>query len=65
MFLQSPEDGVKDALRCAIEAGYRHIDCARAYLNEASIGCTLQEQISRGVVKREDMFITSKVIRYI
>ena len=64
MFLQSPEEGVKEALQCAIEAGYRHIDCARAYLNEASIGVTLQEQISRGVLKREDIFITSKVIMY-
>lgn len=41
----------------AIEAGYRHIDTAAAYGNEASVG----EAIRRSGVPREELFITSKL----
>jgi diketogulonate reductase-like aldo/keto reductase len=41
----------------AIEAGYRHIDTASLYANEEEIG----EFLAKSEVKREDVFITSKI----
>ena len=48
-------------MRIAVEAGYRHIDTAVLYKNEAEIGNALTDLIKRGVVKREDVFVTTKV----
>ncbi|VDM22452.1 unnamed protein product [Hydatigera taeniaeformis] len=42
-------------------AGYRHIDCAHLYQNEEAIGGVLESWIDDGKLKREDLFITSKV----
>ena len=46
----------EDAVRWALEAGYRHIDTAQAYGNEASVGQGLRES----GVPREEVFLTSK-----
>ena len=48
--------GCEDAVRWALEAGYRHVDTAQAYGNERSVGRALR---SSGV-PREDVFITTK-----
>ncbi|XP_047955417.1 NADPH-dependent aldo-keto reductase, chloroplastic-like [Salvia hispanica] len=56
------DDGVVgDAITTAIKAGYRHIDCAQRYGNEKEIGKTLKKLFEEGVVKREDLWITSKL----
>ena len=45
----------------ALQAGYRHLDCASVYNNEKEIGGVLNQAFSSGVVKREELWITSKV----
>jgi len=52
---------VGQAVREAIKIGYRHIDCAWIYQNEAEIGQAFQEAFTAGEVKREELFVTSKL----
>jgi len=52
---------IADAVKTAIQMGYRHIDCASVYGNEKEIGQAIAELIADGTVKREDLWITSKV----
>lgn len=54
-------DQIARAVKYAIELGYRHIDCASVYGNEKEIGEVLHEVIENGTVKREELWITSKV----
>jgi alcohol dehydrogenase (NADP+) len=49
------------AVRIAIEVGYRHIDCAAIYGNEAEIGQALAEAFAAGDVARDALWITSKL----
>lgn len=56
------KDKVGQAINYALsEAAYRHIDCAAVYHNEKEIGESLQKIFSGGKVKREEVFITSKL----
>jgi len=57
---QGKEGEVEVAVKTALENGYQHIDCARVYGNEAEIGRALKETVG-SVIKREDLFVTSKL----
>lgn len=50
-----------DVISHAIDVGYRHIDTAHLYRVEPEIGEVVNKKIKEGVVKREDLFITTKV----
>ncbi|KAI1728298.1 aldo/keto reductase family domain-containing protein [Ditylenchus destructor] len=60
----SDKDELFTALREAIKCGYRYIDTAYLYGNEALIGEFLQEIFKEGKLKREDIFITTKLPFY-
>jgi len=49
------------ATRAALEAGFRHLDCAERYRNEAAVGDAIQETFKGGALRREDLFVTTKL----
>jgi alcohol dehydrogenase (NADP+) len=49
------------ATTAAIEAGFRHFDCAERYRNEREVGEALQAGITGGGIAREDLFVTTKL----
>lgn len=58
---ESHQTEIYEAIKSAIDIGYRHFDCAAYYNNEKSVGKAIAEKMSEGVIKREDIYITSKV----
>jgi 2,5-diketo-D-gluconate reductase A len=54
---QTPADVTADVVATALEAGYRSVDTASAYRNEAGVG----EGFKRSGLAREDVFITTKL----
>ncbi len=54
-------DQITSSVDCALTAGYRHIDMAYSYGNEKGIGDALQSHIEKGLVKRKDVFLTTKI----
>lgn len=58
---KSEKGKVQEAVKIALNEGYRHLDCAAVYDNEAEIGNALSEVFSQGKIKREDVWITSKL----
>lgn len=57
VFLISADGSTYNAVRSALDAGYRHIDTAMAYYNEAEVGKAVKDS----GIPREDVFITSKL----
>ncbi|KAK2105481.1 Aldo-keto reductase 1 member C4 [Saguinus oedipus] len=56
-----PRNRAVEAVKLAIEAGFRHIDSAHLYNNEEQVGLAIRSKIADGSVKREDIFYTSKL----
>lgn len=52
---------VAEGVYHALKSGYRLLDCAYCYGNEAEVGQGLAKAISEGIVKREDVFVVTKV----
>jgi len=52
---------VYDAVQVALDAGYRHVDCAPIYGNEAEVGEALRDTFEGGDVDRNEVWITSKL----
>lgn len=50
-----------NATKAALEAGFRHFDCAERYRNEAEVGQALQEGMAELGIDRKDVFITTKL----
>lgn len=59
VFRSPAGEETRSAVRCALENGYRHIDTARIYCNEKSVGRGIKDS----GVKREDIFVTTKLWR--
>ncbi len=51
----------KSATRDALEAGFRHFDCAERYRNEREVGEALQVGLPAAGIAREDIFVTTKL----
>ena len=51
----------KRATKTALETGFRHFDCAERYRNEEAVGEAMQEVFKAGTVRREDVFVTTKL----
>src|SRR3984885_3148872 len=49
------------ATRGALEAGFRHFDCAERYRNECEVDEALQAGLAAGGIAREDIFVTTKL----
>jgi alcohol dehydrogenase (NADP+) len=49
------------ATRDALEAGFRHFDCAERYRNEREVGEALQAGLAGAGIAREDIFVTTKL----
>lgn len=49
------------ATKDALEAGFRHFDCAERYQNEREVGEALQEGLAAGGIGREEIFVTTKL----
>ncbi|XP_076114520.1 aldo-keto reductase family 1 member B1-like isoform X1 [Mytilus galloprovincialis] len=53
---------VRDAVKYAIDIGYRSVDCAHAYLNEKEVGDGIQAKLDDGTIKdKKEIFITTKL----
>ena len=60
-YFPSKQGETGNTVELALKEGYRLIDAAHIYTNEEEIGKALQKCLKEGVVKREDIFITSKL----
>eukprot|EP01083_Nonionella_stella_P035559 97019_1 len=57
-------DIMAQSVDIALKMGYTHLDCARVYGNEVEIGHVIADNLRNGTIKREDLFVTSKVFNH-
>jgi diketogulonate reductase-like aldo/keto reductase len=51
----------RSAVKTAVEVGFRHLDAAERYRNEALVGAGLKDLFADGTVRREELFVTTKL----
>ncbi len=51
----------KEVTQTALNVGFRHLDCAERYRNEELVGDAMQAAIKEGTIRREDVFVTTKL----
>jgi len=51
----------RNAVKTAVEVGFRHLDAAERYRNEAEVGAALKELFADGTVRRGDLFVSTKL----
>jgi 2,5-diketo-D-gluconate reductase A len=56
-----PEEATEDAVLQALRAGYRHVDTAEAYGNEAGVGSAIRKATEELGLSRGDVFVTTKL----
>jgi diketogulonate reductase-like aldo/keto reductase len=61
VYLAGAGRATEDAVRWALEAGYRHIDTASVYRNEPEVGVAIRDAIASGLVEREEVFVCTKL----
>jgi len=59
--LVSDQRKTRQATKAAVEVGFRHLDCAERYRNEAEVGAALKDLFDAGTIRREDLFVTTKL----
>jgi diketogulonate reductase-like aldo/keto reductase len=57
----SDRNQTRNAVRTAVEVGFRHLDAAERYRNEAEVGAALEELFAAGTVRRDELFVTTKL----
>ncbi|OBF44723.1 dehydrogenase [Mycobacterium sp. 852002-50816_SCH5313054-b] len=57
----SDRSQTRNAVRAAVQVGFRHLDAAERYRNEAEVGAALKELFADGTVRREELFVTTKL----
>jgi diketogulonate reductase-like aldo/keto reductase len=51
----------REAVKAAVKVGFRHLDAAERYRNEAEVGAALKELFAEGTVRRDELFVTTKL----
>lgn len=59
--LLSDRARTREATKAAVDAGFRHLDCAERYRNEEEVGAALEDLLAEGTVTRDDLFVTTKL----
>jgi diketogulonate reductase-like aldo/keto reductase len=57
----SDREKTRTAAKTAVEVGFRHLDAAERYRNEADVGSALKELFADGTVSRDELFVTTKL----
>jgi len=51
----------RNAVKAAVKVGFRHLDAAERYRNEAEVGAALKELFADGTVRLDELFVTTKL----
>src|SRR5918992_1389095 len=60
-FWKVPRPEAAGLVQAAVRAGYRHLDCACDYGNEAEVGDGIRAALADGVCRRDELWVTSKL----